>query len=534
MSVHQNPIPKAGWPGLKRHWKDDLTAAFSVSLVALPLSLGIAIASGVAPMSGIITAIVGGLVVTFFRGAHIAINGPGAGLIAVIIAATVSMNDGDGRAINYMLAAVVMAGFIQFLLGIFRLGKLASIFPPTVIRGMLAGIGIIIFSKQLHVALGTQSDGLTSIEVLRDVLLEIPNLHPIITLIAVVSLLILVFHSRIKSRLFQFFPAPMWVLFVAIGLAYLFNLLEPHTLTILGQDYAIGPDLLVKIPDNPFDTLPFPDFSKMNTSTFWIAVLSITLIASIETLAIAKAIDKLDPYQRITDTNKDLIGNGLGTMISGLLGGLPIIPLIARSSVNIQNHAKTRWSNFYCGVFILLFVLLLGPLIQKAPLAALAAILVYTGYQLASPRIFKLTYAQGKVQLIFLLTTIIVTLCTDLIWGIFSGLLVTLLGHLWLAKLPLGTFFRLAFQADHQFTQDSTQGYRLEIKGVANFLSILNINQLLEKIPIESNCVIDLSKAQFVDLTVWERIEDFQRRRRQLSSKVTIIPPESIHTSFVK
>lgn len=521
--IVKHQVPESGWKGLRRHWRNDLIAAFSVSLVALPLSLGIAVASGVEPMSGIISAVIGGLVVTFFRGAHVAINGPGAGLIAVVIAATMSLDDGSGRAIHYMLAAVVMAGFIQVLLGIFRLGKLANAFPSAIIHGMLAAIGIIIFSKQIHVALGTTSDASTSIGVLKDILVEIPNINPIIALVSLASLLLLIFHSRINYKLFQFLPAPIWVLFIAIPFAYAFNFLEPHQVNFLGKIYELGPELLVNIPDNPLDALLFPDFSKINTVTFWVAVFSITLIASLETLAIAKAIDKLDPYKRESDSNKDLIGNGLGSMISGLLGGLPIIPLIARSSVNIQNNAKTPWSNFYSGVFILLFVVILGPLIQKVPLAALAAILVYTGYKLAAPRVFRQAYEQGMEQLLFLSATVIITLYTDLVWGIFGGITLTLLVHLLLSRLPIKTFFNFIFRPGNELIQEREQSYRLEIKGIANFLSIININALLAKIPADTNCIIDLSKAHLVDLTVQERLEDFKRRHTTATSVITII-----------
>jgi MFS superfamily sulfate permease-like transporter len=523
MSPNKHSLPATGWNGLIKHWRNDLIAAFSVALVALPLSLGIAVASGVEPMSGIIAAVIGGFVTTFFRGAYTAINGPGAGLIAVVIAATMSLDDGSGRAINYMLAAVAVSGAIQLLLGVFRLGKLANIFPSSVIHGMLAAIGIIIFSKQIHVALGTHSDATTSIGILSDVITELPNINPFIAVISLASLLLLIFHARISYKLFHFLPAPIWVLIIAVPFVYIFNFLEPHQLNFLGQSYEVGPQMLVNIPANPLDAIIYPDFSKISTGPFWLAVFSITLISSIETLAIAKAIDKLDPYKRVTDSNKDLIGNGLGTMVSGFLGGLPIIPLIARSSVNIQNNAKTGWSNLYNSIFILLFVVLLGPMIQKVPLAALAAILVYTGYKLAAPRVFRLAYEQGMEQLLFIFATVIITLYSDLLWGIFGGIALTLLVHLLLSRLPVDVFFKMIFRSNNNLIQLPDQRYRLEINGVANFLSILKINNLLDKIPAHSSCIIDLSEAHLVDLTVQERLEDFKRRHEENNGQVDIV-----------
>lgn len=512
MTAKQHQIPASGWKGIVLYWRNDLIAAFSVALVGLPLALGIAIASGVAPMSGIIAAVVGGVVTTFFRGGHIAINGPAAGLIAVVLAAITSMEDGSGRGINYMLAAVVISGIIQVLLGISRLGKLANAFPSSVIHGMLAAIGIIILSKQLHVAIGTDTDATTTIAILFDVLRKLPHLNPFITIISLISLLLLTFHSRISYKLFHVLPAPVWVLIIAVPFVFMFNFLEPHAATFLGKVYQLGPQLLIDIPDNPLDAILFPDFSKINTPAFWLSVFSITLIGSLETLAIAKAIDKLDPYQRITNSNKDLIGNGLATVVCGCIGGLPIIPVIARSSVNIQNNAKTKWSNLYHGLFILLFVLLLAPLIQKVPLAALAAILVYTGYKLAAPRVFKQAYEQGIEQLLFLSATVIITLYTDLLWGIFGGIALTLLVHILLSRLPVDLFFKMTFRSDHPLANLGSGQYKLSINGVANFLSLLKIDKQLQLIPVDQKVEINLSDARLVDLTIQERLIDFVRR----------------------
>ncbi|HKK76856.1 MAG TPA: SulP family inorganic anion transporter [Saprospiraceae bacterium] len=512
MGRTKHQVPATGWKGITLYWRNDLAAAFSVALVALPLSLGIALASGVEPMSGLIASIIGGLVTTFFRGGHVAINGPAAGLIAVVLGAIVSMDDGSGQAINYMLAAVVVSGGIQILMGVFRLGKLANAFPSSVITGMLAAIGVIILSKQVHVALGTASEASSTLATLVDVFRQLPQLNPFIAIISLVSILIMIFHSRLPFRFFRTLPAPIWVLAFAISLVYFFNFQQPHIARFMGASYALGPELLVQIPANPLAAILFPNFSQIGTPEFWMAVLSITLIGTLETLAIARAVDKLDPYRRVTNTSKDLIGNGLATLICGCIGGLPIIPLIARSSVNIQNNAKTKWSNFYYGLFLLLFVVLFGSLIQKVPLAALAAILVFTGYQLASPRVFRLTYQQGVEQLLVLLTTVLVTLGTDLLWGIIAGLVSTLIIHLLRARLSIKGFFYFTFWSKPKLEKMSDQYYRLSISGVANFLSVLVINRALQQIPSGATVIIDLSATRLVDLTVQERIRDFARR----------------------
>ena len=419
-----NSTPATGWAGIKRHWRSDLAAAFSVALVALPLGLGIAMASGVEPIAGILASIIGGLVTTLYRGGHIAFNGPAAGLISVVLGAITSMEDGTGRGIRYMLAAVVVAGVIQVVLGLLRLGKLSEWFPNPVIKGMLAAIGLIILSKQLHVAMGTQSEASNSIGVIVDAFRQIPKLNPYILLIALLSLLFLAFQKKIRWGFIQKIPGPVGVLLIALPFVFLFDFFEPHPTNWLGKNYDLGPFLLVQIPDNLLGAILFPDFSKIDTLAFWIAVFSFTLIGSIEILAIAKAIDKLDPYQRTSDPNKDLIGNGLATIICGCIGGLPIIPVIARSSVGIQNGATTRWANFYYGLLLLLFVLFLGPLLEFIPLAALAAILIYTGYQLAAPRLFIQSYREGRGQLLVVVITVLVTLYSDLLFGILAGMLV--------------------------------------------------------------------------------------------------------------
>lgn len=520
--VQKHNLPKTGWRGITHHWQNDLIAAFSVSLVALPLSLGIAIASGMEPMSGLIAAVVGGVVTTFFRGGHVAINGPAAGLIAVILAAIHSLEDGSGRGVNYMLAAVVVAGAIQVLMGLLKWGKLAHAFPSAVIHGMLAAIGIIILSQQLSPALGISVEAETSIGILIATFRHLHLLNPFVAVVSVASLLLLIFHARISYKLFHFLPAPGWVLLIAIPFAFLFDFFTARELSFLGANYVVGPHLLVNVPDNLLEAFLLPDFSRMASGAFWLSVLSITLIASLETLAIAKAVDKLDPYKRQTDANKDLIGNGLATFVCGCIGGLPIIPVIARSSVNIQNNAKTRWSNFYNGLFILLYVLLLGPVIQKVPLAALAAILVYTGYKLASPRVFRAAYEQGIEQVLFLSATVIITLYTDLLYGILGGILLTLLVHILLARMPVALFFRKIFHSGTQLKRQSDGYYRLQVSGVANFLSIIRINRLLEDIPDGSRVEIDLSEARLVDLTVQERLDDFRMRHERTAGQVTI------------
>ena len=500
-------IPANGFKGLKENWRSDLSAALSVSLVALPLALGIAVASGVSPMSGILSAIIGGVVTTFFRGGHLAINGPAAGLIAVILGGLVAL---DGN-INYVLAAIVISGGIQTILGFFKMGRFAKLLPSSVLHGILAAIGVIIFAKQIHYALGTTSTADTTIGTLLDVFYKLSEINPIVFLIAFTGILVLVFYKKIKYKFIRIIPAPMWVLLLALPIVFGFDFFNEHSISLFGSNYNIGPKLLIDIPDNLLDSIMHPDFGMIGTMSFWLTVLSITMIASVETLASARAVDKLDPYKRTTNLNKDLIGVGMSTMISGVLGGLPIITVIVRSTVNVNSNAKTKWSNLYHGLFLILFVLILSPILRSVPLAALAAILVHTGFKLASPKVFKSAYNQGVEQLLFLSTTLIITLFTDLLYGILGGILVTLVLHMLLAKVGFITFFKKIYRSGSKVYHLENGSYEVKLKGVTNFLYALKLDKLLEEIPTGSNVHIDMSQTRLVDLTIMENLIEYKR-----------------------
>lgn len=531
MSLHE--LPKKGWRGIVAHWRSDFLAAISVSLVALPLGLGVAAASGAPPIAGLISAIIGGIVATPFRGSHLAINGPAAGLIAVILSASYSLNDGSGQTLNYVLAASCIAGVIQVLLGLLKLGRIAEIIPSSVIQGVMVAIGIIIFSTQIHVAMGTHPVGKNTIDLLKEIYTQIPNIHPVILGISLIGIILLVIIPKIQSRLLHYFPASLWVLVVAVIAAYVFNFFEPHTINIAGRSYDIGPQQLITIPDDLRDAIMFPNFDRIGDYRFWLAVLSISLIASIQTLAMAKAVDKLDPYKRKSNLNKDLIGVGLATAISGAIGGLPIITVIVRSTVNVNNNAKTKWSNFYHGILIIIFLFLLAPVIQKIPLAALASILVYIGFRLASPSVFKKIYATGLEQLIFMVVTIAITLYSDLLWGILGGSLFTLLVHILLSRMPVGEFFKETFSNNTNVLITKDGSYKLDIEGIASFLTIPSIGKLTDNIPAGANVIIDLSKARLVGMTFMEYLDDYLKQHNDTGGNVVISGLDS-HVSSVR
>ncbi|MGB0480511.1 MAG: SulP family inorganic anion transporter [Flavobacteriaceae bacterium] len=515
-------LPKKGIQGLVENWKSDLIAAVSVALIALPLSLGIALAAGAPAMSGIFSAIVGGVVTTLYRGGHISVNGPAKGVIGVILLGITLMDDGSGQAFNYVLAAVVISGLIQMLLGILKLGRLADIFHSSVIHGILAAIGIIIFAKQIHVAMGTHSDSPSIIQNLIDAVVFLPKANPFVLLIAITGLFLLLFHSKTNSRFFHLLPAPMWVIALSIPFVYAFNFFDQQTLSFFGKPFEVGPHLLLDIPNTITDSIMHPNFSKINTIEFWTTVFSILIITTIESLAIAKAVDKIDPYKRKTDLNKDLTGIGISTVAAGLIGGLPIIAVIIRSTVNIHNGAKTKWSNMYQGLLLLVFIVILSPIMRQVPLCAFAILLVYTGFKLASPAVFKQAYKQGTEQLIFFVGTMILTLYTNLLIGLLGGLILALVTHMLLARVSIAQFFKMVYHPRTKLIKRQDGNFDLKIRGIANFLGILKANKLVAQIPAGADVNIDLSETRLVGITYMDFLVEFLKTQRASGGKAFI------------
>ncbi len=514
--------PSTGFKGLVQNWKSDLIAAVSVALIALPLSLGIALAAGAPAMAGIFSAVVGGVVTTFYRGGHISINGPAKGVIGVILLGIVLMDDGSGQAFNYVLAAVVVSGALQTLLGLFKLGRIADIFHGSVIQGLLAAIGIIIFAKQIHVAMGTHSDSSNIVENLVDAVRMIPEANPFVVMISLAGLLMILFNSKITNRFFHFLPVPMWVIVLSLPFVYAFNFFEQHDIPVLGTSFTVGPELLLDIPNSIADSIMHPNFGKIGTLEFWSIVFSLLIITSIEHLAIAKAVDKIDPYKRKTDLNKDLTGIGISTMVAGLIGGLPIIAVIIRSTVNIHNGAKTKWSNMYQGLLLLLFIVVLSPVMRQVPLCAFAILLVHTGFKLASPAVFKQVYNQGIEQLVFFMATMIMTLYTNLLVGLLGGSILVLVTHILLARISVPQFFRLVYSNRTRLISLPDGSYILKVRGIANFLCIIKVDKLISKVPADADVNIDLSETRLVDMSYMDYLVEFLNKQRASGGKVFI------------
>ena len=486
----------------------NLFSGFVVSLIALPLGLGLALASGAPPISGIIAAIVGGIVVSLIGGSNVTITGPGNGLVVVILSAITILGDGDVyQGYLFTLAAIVISGILLILLGFLRMGALGDFFPASAIQGMLAAIGIGIFAKQIHVMLGNLDAKGSIIELLIQVpegiinFIKTDNLSMFYAgLIGVFSLLIMVFYSKIRNRYFQLIPAPMWIVVLSVGLYSYFDMFSSSA-------YPIHKNLLIDLPSDVLGSFAFPDFGKISQFDFISAVISITLIASIESLLSIKAVDKLDHLKRRSNVNKDIRALGLATVISGFLGGLNVVTVIARSSVNVNNKGSNRSANFFHALFLVAFILLFATELRKIPLSALAAILVFTGYKLASPENIKKVFSIGSEQLIIFLATLLVTIATSLIYGILVGIIITFVIHVIINK-DIFLFIKNILKPNVlMFTED--EKYYVSVKNFSSFLNYTKLKSKLDQIPETEEAIVDFSLCDFVDHSVMENMNNY-------------------------
>ena len=525
--------PAAASPGL---WPDVLSG-FLVFLIALPLCLAIAGASNFPPIAGIWTAIAGGLVATFISNSQLTIKGPAAGLIVIVLGAVLELgqefapnaSQAEQIAIGYRLAlgVGVASGIIQIIFGFFRAGKLGDFFPLAAVHGMLASIGIIIIAKQAYVALGAPTPKGEPLHLLIKIPEGFQTYNPAIAFIGVVSLVIMFGMPLIRNKYAKRIPAQMVVLLVAIPLGMALQLdhehkylFPDHLIDVFGPDgeeaqrshmhsYNIGPKYLVTMPEvlkNPGTAFSFPDFRGLGTLVGLKSLVLFALIGTLESLLSAKAIDLLDPKKRKTDLNRDIMAIGVANTGVALIGGLPMISEIVRSSANITNGAQSRMANFFHGLFLLGFVLLFPKLIHSIPTAALAAMLIYTGFRLAHPAEFIKTWQVGKEQLVVFVSTILTTLATDLLIGIGVGIVVKFGLHL-LHGMPLGAAFRPNIEVE----QTGEKALTAKIHQTAVFTNWLPLKDRLTQLGTSADVTLDMSDVRYADHTVMEKLHELER-----------------------
>lgn len=511
---------------LYHNFAHDIPAGLVVFLVALPLCLGIALASGAPLLGGVIAGIVGGTIVSIFSGSELSVSGPAAGLTVIVATAIVHL----GSYSNF-LVAVVLAGILQLGFSYMRAGVLGDYVPSSVIRGMLAAIGIVIILKQIPHALGRDTDfegdfgflepsGQTNTfsEIARSFVSANPE-AVIITLVSI-ALLLLWEHPNVKGqRFFKMVPAPLVVVILGIIMNETFR--------------AFFTDFYLRAEDGHLVQLPlitnaavfisglnFPNPAAFANPQVYSTALTLAIVASLETLLSLEAIDKLDPYKRISDTNKELQAQGIGNIISGLLGGLPMTSVIVRSSANVYSGGRTRMASIIHGVLLLVAVVFLAPVLNRVPLASLAAILIIVGYKLTQIRLFRLMFRAGREQFLPFLVTVLAVVFTDLLTGIAIG-------------LSVGMFY--VIRTNHQLAVtlvNIDNYYLLRFSKDMTFINKSELKAKLSRIPNDTMLLIDGSKSRFIDADIYDTVAEFAQSAvfRNIDIEYKSFEAKAIHT----
>lgn len=506
-----------------KHLKSDLPASVVVFFVALPLCLGIALASGAPLFSGLIAGIVGGIVVGALSGSKIGVSGPAAGLAAIVLTAIGTLGGYEN-----FLVAVVIGGVIQLIFGILKAGIIGYYFPSSVIKGMLTGIGIIIILKQIPHFFGYDADPegdfaffqVDGENTFSEIFKSINNISLGSTVVGIVGLGILVLWSNVlskKGKIFQLIQGPLVA--VVFGIVY-------YILTDSTSKFGISSEHLVSVPvPDSFDSFlgqfSFPNFAAITNPQIWVVGFTIALVASLETLLCVEATDKLDPHKNVTPTNRELLAQGTGNILSGLIGGLPVTQVIVRSSANIQSGGRTKLSAIFHGFLLLISVILIPTLLNKIPLSVLAAILLIVGYKLAKPALFKKMWDLGWKQFIPFTVTVVGIVFTDLLVGIALGLAVGIV--IILIK---------SFQNSHflhiEDKSDGKNRIKMTLAEQVTFFNKGAILNELDRLPENTYLELDVRKTIYLDNDIIEILEDFAVKAKERHIDIKIISERGI------
>ncbi len=526
-------VPRGNLAGFTKYFKHDFVSGLLVFLIALPLCLGISIASGYPPIAGIFTAIVGSVVATIISNSELTIKGPAAGLIVIAIGCIESFG-GDGMvggwtetdmsAYKMALAVGVAAAVLQILFGFVRAGILGEFFPISAVHGMLAAIGVIIIAKQIPVALGVSASG-EPLELLREIPTFVAEANPAIAAIGLTSVLIMFLWPLLGNKfpLAKMLPSPLIVLLVAVPMGMVFDLMHEHSYTLQNHQYQIGEQYLVAMPDRMFgmfDQLTTPDFTALQQPKAWKWVFMFFIIGSLESLLSAKAIDLIDPWKRKSNMDRDMVAIGAGNLCVAMIGGLPMISEIVRSKANIDNGARTRFADMWHGAFLLVCVALIPTVLHRIPMAALAAMLIYTGFRLAHPSEFMNVWRIGREQLVIFAVTLVSVLATDLLIGIAIGIATKVVIH-----LANGVPLRSLFKPQIEVTDDDGQTVRLTAYKSAVFSNWIPIRRQIERVGLldRKNVDLDLSETQLVDHSVMEKLHEMESDFEQQGLKFRVV-----------
>ncbi len=503
----------SAWPTQFKEIKVNILSGFIVFLIALPLSIGISVASGAPPSAGILAAIVGGLIGSLVSGSYVTITGPAAGLIVVILDSVTALGHGNLQTgFRLTLAAIVIAGLLQLVFGYIKLGTLALAVPVNALQGMLTSIGLIIMIKQVFVLEGIKAESKSILMQLIEIPQRISENNLEIFMIGMVCLATVIIFNYFP-KINKIIPAPL----AAVTIGYFFSLFidieHPHQVSLINMHFDIGPKFLLRVPENIQDFFIFPLFENLFSSEFIIAVLTIALVGSIESVLSTAAVDKLDPQKRESDLNMDLISKGICNTLLGFIGGLPVISEIVRSSANISNGATSRWSNFFHGLFIAIFILFATSILNKIPLATFAAILIYVGFKLTNPKQILSIYKMGWEQVAVFLGTIIVTLATDLLIGILFGTILNFIFNI----IHTGKIIDLFVIRRSVKVSGNTEN--INVNSDCVFSNILILKKLIEK-SNSQNIKIEFDKNSFVDISSQMLLTNLKTKMHQKKKHV--------------
>lgn len=522
-----------------KNLKHDIPSGLVVFLVALPLCLGIALASGAPMFSGIIAGIVGGIIVGAISGSPLGVSGPAAGLAVIVADSIVDLGTNAAGEFDItagfqaFLVAGVIAGILQLFLAVFKAGIIGYYFPSSVIKGMLAGIGITLILKQIPHAFGMNKNPtgdwsyyeIDNAHFFSDIIYSMSHFSVGAIIITLVSLGILILFQRPfikKQAILRLIPGPLLAVLVAVILNELFVLTAPHLVLnnefveLGGQQVSNSHLVDIKAADASqpyFGLLTFPDWSVLSNPKIYLIGFTLTVVASLETLLSVAATDKLDPYKRSTPTNRELFAQGTGNVISSLIGGLPITQVVVRSSTNISAGGRTKMAAIVHGIFLTAFVLALPAVLNMIPLSVLAAILLFVGYQLAKISLFKEVYKQGLSQFLPFILTIIVIIAVNLLWGIIAGFIVAVF-YILKRSYQNGMYSK--------FTKNDAK-VTIQLGEVVSFFNKGNLHKKFDEIDENSEVVIDGSINKHLDYDIIDLIDDFRHSAKSRNINVIVI-----------
>lgn len=497
----------------------DVRAGFVVGIIALPMSISIALGSGFPPFAGLLSSLIGGLIVSFFSGSRLGIKGPASGLSALTLGSVMVLGNGNlAEGYSLTLAVIVVSGVMQVISAYAKMGNLGDFFPAATIHGMLAALGFIMVIKQLPSFFGAVPNSRDIIGLIAELPSLIASFNPVIFFIGLGCLLLLITHYYLPKQISDFLPSVVVMLLLVVPITWSLGLQKEHFYFLFGNQYHIIPEqYLVQFPHDFISTLNLPNFEKVYTVDFWFFATAFFLAGNIESLLTCKLIDQNDPWHRQSNFNRDLFAIGIGNIVCGFIGGLPIISESKRSMVNINLGAVSFASNFFHAFFLLAIVIFAQPFIRMIPVSALAAFLIYSGIKMTMPSEFSKSYRIGQEQFFVFVIVFVATIYTNVLIGVVMGTIIELM-----VNLRFGAKFSSLFNSNLEISKESSFKYKVLVNGPAIFSNFPWAKNSLESIPANANVTVDFTKATVVDHSFMENLNYYDAYRKKSGGNIFI------------